>query len=40
MNKTDELLEKCSHCKDYTNDCGVYVALALLQKECKFFREK
>ena len=40
MNKTDDLLEKCSHCKDYPNDCGVYVALALLQKECKFFREK
>ena len=40
MDKTNELLERCSHCKDYPNDCGIYVMMALWQKECMFFRNK
>lgn len=40
MDKTNELLERCSYCKDYPNDCGIYVMMALWQKECMFFRNK
>ena len=34
------LLDKCSHCIDYPEDCGIYVMMALWEKKCKFFREK
>lgn len=40
MDKSDELLERCSKCKDYPKDCGVYLMMSLWQNECKFFREK
>ena len=39
MNKTNELLKKCFKCKDFPKDCGIYLMMALWQKECKFFRE-